>query len=171
MDDSYHFKTTLEKFDSKLWTYHIKVPAAIAETFIAQDAKRVVCTLNGRESFQCAIMPKGEGIFFINVNKKLRDALGLKVGSRVDAAIKADASEFGLPMPEELGEVLRQDEDARGYFEALTPGKQRNLLYIAGAVKSPELRLHRALVVAEHLKENKGKIDFKQLYAALKPQP
>jgi len=171
MDDQYHFRAVLEKFDSNLWTYHLKVPGAIAAVFFVQNAKRVVCTLNGKEAFQCAIMPHGDGVYFINVNKKLRDSLGLKPGMPVEVVLRKDESQFGLPMPEELEALLQEDEAGKHVFQTLSPGKKRTLLHIVGSVKNPDLRMHRALVVVEHLKENKGKINYKQLYADLKPAP
>ena len=71
-------------------------------------------------------------------------------------------------MPEEMAEVLESDPEGDELFHALTPGKQRNLLYIIGKVKSSELRIHKALVVVEHLKTQGGKINFSQLYDELK---
>ncbi len=169
MIDTYQFDAVIEKFNSRLWTYHLKVPGAIAAIFKENNAGRVVCTLNGQETFQCAIMPWSEGTFFINVNKKLRDKLGLGIGSPVQVELRKDDSQYGLPMPEELEELLRQDEPGNAVFQALTPGKKRTLLHFIGAIKNPDLRLHRAILVVEHLKENKGKIDYKYLYANLKP--
>lgn len=168
MEDTYHFTALLEKFNSNLWGHHLSVPDAVAQVFVANDAKRIVCTLNETAEFQTALMPKGDGTWFINVNKTLRDNLGLKIGTPVRVALRKDDSEYGLPMPDELAELLLQDEEGNRLFHALTPGKVRTLLYIVGSVKSPELRLNRAIVVVEHLKENSGKINFKQLYAQLK---
>jgi hypothetical protein len=168
MEDIYHFTATLEKFNSNLWGHHLSVPDAVSQTFLAQDVKRFVCTLNETAEFQCALMPKGAGSYFININKKLRDQLGLKIGTPVRVALRKDNSEYGLPMPEELAEVLQQDEAGDQLFHALTPGKQRTLLYIVGSVKNTDLRLNRAIAVVEHLKANEGKINFKQLNTALK---
>lgn len=168
MDDTYAFTAILEKFNSNLWGYHICVPNVVSEVFLGKNAKRVVCRLNDQVEFQCALMPKGDGSYFININKKLRDALRLQIGSPVHATLRRDDSEYGLPMPEELAELLLQDEDGHALFHALTPGKQRNLLYIIGSVKSSDRRLSRAVTVLEHLKANGGKINFKALYADLK---
>jgi len=168
MEDSYHFTAVLEKFNSNLWGHHLSVPDAVAQVFVANNSKRVVCTLNETAEFQAALMPKGDGTWFININKTLRDKLGLKIGTPVRVALRTDDSEYGLPMPEELAELLHQDEEGDQLFHALTPGKQRTLLYIVGSVKNPDLRLNRAVVVVEHLRENNGKIDFKKLYASLK---
>jgi uncharacterized protein YdeI (YjbR/CyaY-like superfamily) len=71
-------------------------------------------------------------------------------------------------MPEELAELLAQDEEGDRLFHALTPGKLRTLLYLVGQPKSSDIRLHRALVVVEHLKTNQGKIDYKKLNLAVR---
>lgn len=169
MPDSIHFTTVLDKFDSNLWGHHILVPEEIASPFITDDKdRRVVCTLNDQIEFQCALMPRGDGGFFININKKIRDKLKLKVGMQVQASLRKDESKYGLPMPEELDELLKQDVEGDRLFHALTPGKQRNLLYIVGNAKKSDTRITRAIIVIEHLKANDGKIDFKMLNQALK---
>jgi hypothetical protein len=163
-----HFTTTLQKFDSPLWGFHIPVPDEVSKNFLETTGARVVCTLNGTEEFQCALMPKGDGSYFININKKLRDKLKLKPGSEVHAALRKDDSKYGLPMPEELAELLALDDEGNELFHALTPGKQRSLLYIAGSPKTSETRIKKAVVVVEHLKANGGKIDYKQLNEDMK---
>lgn len=169
MDENLNsFEATLDKFNSNLWGYHITVPALLAQSLIDQGIKRVICTLNDTLEFQCALMPKGDGLYFININKANRDKLRLRLGSLVRVSLRQDNSTYGLPMPDEFQEVLLQDEEGDQLFHALTPGKQRTLLYIVGSVKNPDLRINRALVVLEHLKANKGKINYRQLYADLK---
>lgn len=162
------FTTILQNFHSALWNFHIVVSDQQAKPFIEGNDRRVICTLNGSLEFQCALMPKGDGNFFININKKIREKLNLQEGSSVEFSLRKDETEYGLPMPEELAEVLKQDVEGNQYFQALTPGKKRNLLYIAGQPKTSEVRLKRSLVLIEHLKTNKGKIIFKQLALDLK---
>jgi len=162
------FTTTLQNFHSTLWNFHIVVTNDQAKPFLDGNDRRVVCTLNGSLEIQCALMPKGDGHFFININKKIREKLKLQEGSPVEVSLRKDESEFGLPVPEEFAELLSQDAEGNRYFQALTPGKQRNLLYIAGQPKTSDVRLKRALVLLEHLKTNKGKIIFKQLALDLK---
>ncbi len=163
------FTTTLDKFDSNLWGHHIFVPDVIAKSFITENGdRRVVCTLNDTVKFQCALMPKGDGGFFININKKIRDSLQLKIGMQVQATLRKDDSKYGLPMPEELDELFKMDEEGNRLFHALTPGKQRTLLYIVGFPKTSDKRITRAIAVVEHLKANNGKIDFKMLNVALR---
>jgi hypothetical protein len=157
------FTTTIHNFHSALWHFYIAVTAEQAAPFLAGNDRRVVCTLNGSLEFQCALMPKGDGHFFININKKIREQLKLQEGSQVEVMLLKDESAYGLPMPEEMAEVLAQDALGNQYFHALPPGKQRNLLYIAGQPKTSEVRLKRAVVLVEHLKANLGKVIFKQL--------
>ena len=163
------FISVLEKFDGNLWSYHIVVPAGIAEQYISGEAdRRVICSLNNKISFQCALMHKGDGNYFININKKMRDQLGLKLGSQVEYSLEKDESEYGLPMTDELKETLLQDEEGSEIFHSLTLGKQRTLIYIAGSVKDTQKRINRALAIISHLKITKGKINFKQLNEGIK---
>ena len=162
------FTAKLENFNTRLWTYHIKVPKPIAKHFLDMGDKRVVCRLNDTLEFQCAIMPAGDGVSFININKKIRDQLKLKEGSKLNIQLEKDHSAYGLPFPEELRELLDQDKEGNKLFLALKPGRQRNIIYAVGQVKNPDLRIHRAMVMIEHLKKNGGKINFKQLFEELK---
>lgn len=166
--DSYAFSATLELSNNKLWGAHFVVPDAIAQVFVSEGAKRVVCTLNGRETHQCALLPKGDGSYLITVNKKLRDTLRLRESSRLQVALQKDESEFGLPVPEEFSASLEADPAGADWFYALTPGKQRTLLYIAQSVKNSDLRIARSIAILEHLKQNGGKIDYRQLNEAIK---
>jgi uncharacterized protein YdeI (YjbR/CyaY-like superfamily) len=161
------FTALVEKLDSEVWFYHIVVPQKIVDHFLKDGPQRLVCTLNGKESFQCAIMA-ANGKRFINVNKKIRDKLSLVIGEPVTASLAKDTSEYGLPMPDEFREMLNQDPLGDDLFHALTLGKQRNLLYIAGGVKSIDKRIARAIVIVEHLKIHKGKLDFKALNEEMK---
>lgn len=162
------FTSTLEKSDNKLWGCHFSVPKAVAQKLIDGSSRRVVCTLNNATEYQCALLPHGNGTFVITVNKKLRDTLKLTFGMAVQVSLKKDESKYGLPMPEELEELFRQDKEARLLFHALTAGKQRTLLYIIGSAKGPDGRVSRAIIITKHLKTNAGKINYKELFQALK---
>ncbi|MEP6646363.1 MAG: DUF1905 domain-containing protein [Saprospiraceae bacterium] len=162
------FTSKIENFNTKLWTFHIKVPNAIALHYLEQGDKRVICTLNDTLSVQCAIMPAGDGVYFININKNIRDQLKLKEGSKLSVNLEKDKSEYGLPFPEELKELLDQDKAGNTYFHQLPPGKQRNILYYVNQVKNSDLRIHRAMVFINYLKRNKGKLNFREIHEEFK---
>ena len=171
MEETLQVSSVLEESTNKLWGCHFAVPQVVAETFVAasgKEGKRVICTLNEKINYQCALLPRGDGSYLITVNKSTQTKLGLKIGSKVNVSLRKDESEYGLPMPEELAEVLAQDEEGSRLLHALTPGKIRTLLYMVGQPKNTDIRLHRALTVVEHLKMNKGKIDYKQLNLSLR---
>ncbi len=162
------FVCTLEKFNSKLWAYHVVIPAQAGNKFVSGTDHRVLCTLNETLTFQTALISKGDGNYFINLNKQIRDKLKLKEGSEVAVRLAKDTSEYGLPMPAEFKELLKQDEKGDHFFHALTAGKQRTLLYIVGKPKSADLRIRNGIAVLEHLKKTGGQIDYKQLNLDIK---
>jgi hypothetical protein len=118
-------------------------------------------------------MPSGrkKGAFYISINKENREKLRLQPGDSVDVELARDDSKYGMPMPAEFREVLRQDADGRKFFDALTPGKQRTLLWYTVKYKDEDRRIHTALVMIEHLKKNGGKIVFRELAEELKLRP
>lgn len=162
------FTATLSRFDSNLWHFHVVVPQTKATPFINGNNKRVICTLNKTVTFQAALMPLGNGHFFINVNQATRKKLKLNEFDEVLVTLEKDESEYGLPMPEEFKELLSQDLTGNEVFHQLTLGKQRTLLYIIGKPKSADLRIRNGIAVLEHLKKNKGVIAYKLLNEEIK---
>ena len=164
----FRFTSILERSTNKLWGCHFRVPKRITAQLIDEKSRRVRCSLNGTTEYQCAILYYSHDTPVISVNKKLRDSLGLSFGMEIDVQLKKDDSEYGLPVPEELRELFHQDAEGKTIFHSLTKGKQRTLLYLIGSGKSMEKRIERALIILRHLKSNAGKINYKQLGAAMK---
>jgi hypothetical protein len=132
------------------------------------NVRRVVCTVNGELTFQCSLMPNGEGAYYISLNKENRTKLDIIPGDRVMVSLKRDTSKYGLPMPEELQAVLDQDPTGDRHFHALTNGRQRTILYYVSKQKNIDRRIEAALIIMEHLKNNEGKIDYRTLHDELK---
>jgi len=162
------FSSRVEPIDSKVWGHHFLVPDAVVEYYMSKDIKRLICTVNQSEPYHCALMSKGEGGYFIRLNKEMMKQLKLHVGSEVDAGLVKDESRYGMHLPEEMEVLMDQDPEGTHYFEKLTPGKKRSLLHLIGKPKSSEVRLRKALVVIQHLKLNGGILDFKQLNEEMK---
>lgn len=162
------FKAILTKPTAESGWHFIPVQEKIGSRFEKKDgSRRVVCTINGAETFQCALIPMGE-IFAIIVNKSKRDKLSISAGDTVSVELRVDASKYGLPMPEELREVLNQDAEGDKLFHSLTAGKQRSMLYFIGKIKDVDKRIHAALIFIEHIKKNEGKIIYESLTNELK---
>jgi len=167
MPDSVKFKTILDHAPETSGWHFLVIEKRTADRLSFKDQyKRVVCSINGGEPFQCALMPS-RGKFYIIVNKKKRETLGIAAGDKVAVELAIDESKYGLPMPEEFREVLDQDPDGDKFFHKLTPGKQRSLLYYLGNIKDIDQRIHQALLIVDHIKEH-GKVIDKVLYQELK---
>jgi len=73
-----------------------------------------------------------------------------------------------MTIPPVFEELLNQDIEGENYFHQLTPGKQRNLIYIVSKPKSEILQLEKAIIILNYLKSTKGIIDYKELNNALR---
>lgn len=162
------FTATLEKSNNKLWGSHVRVPNSIALKLVDPKSRRVIRTLNGSAEHQCALLPFGDGVFVLSVNKHWCDALHLEIGSEVRVGLRKDNSKYGLPVPEELEEYFRQDKEGSRLFHALTIGRQRTLLYMIGSSRTPDARAWKASIIVRHLRDNNGKIHYRELFNALK---
>ena len=168
MDKPVRFKARLEMTDSSPPWHILRVPnAKVADFGFKGNLRRVVCTLNGSETFNCALFPS-KGDYFITLNKKLRDKLGLSVGTPVTIELARDESKFGMPMPEEFAEVLRQDPEGERLFNALSPGSQRLMLKLVVYVKDVDKRIVRSLVGLELLKRSEGKFEYHLQHDAMR---
>ena len=162
------FSAPLEKLNSAVYGHCVLVPKEISTPLLKENGRRVYCSLNDTTQYQCALMPLGNETYFINITKTLHKKLGVKLGSIIQVELKADTSEYGLPVPEELQVLFDQDEEGSNVFHMLTMGKQRSLLHLIGKPKNSDLRLKKALAIINYLKMTGGKLDFKELHEALK---
>lgn len=131
--------------------HYLDVPPAVVKK-LGGYRVRLVCTVNKSIQFQCGLMALGQGHGYIMFTKKRLQELGAQAGDKVSVELKLDTSTYGLPMPKELAEVLRQDPAAKQRFKKLSPGKQRNILHYVGSAKNIDLRIERALLLMENLK-------------------
>jgi hypothetical protein len=113
--------------------------------------QRLICTVNGKVTFSCGILPRTAGGGYIMFSKKNMKSAGSIPGDTVKLQLVADTSRYGMPMPEELEEVLHQDPEGKIRFEKLTPGKQRNIIHFINSVKASELRIERSLKLIGNL--------------------
>lgn len=159
------FETTLITSGATATVWHfLPVPREkVAHFGFKGNLRRVICTLNGVETFNCSLFPN-KGDYLITLNKKMRDKFGLSVGDTITVELKKDSSKYGMPMPEEFGEVLRQDPDGDRLFNELSSGNQRLLLKLIIMVNDVDKRIYRSLAAVEHLKQSDGKFIYDELY-------
>lgn len=163
------FTSPVIKLNSPVWTLIAPVPDAIAEKLIPETTdKRVICTLNDQVKKHCALMPRGDGSHYILINKQELKQLGLVLNEKVNVSLEPDNSTYGMPMDDEFRAVLDSDPEGERYFEALTPGKKRTLLYMVNKIKNGQKKINRSIIIIDHLKMTGGKIDFKLLQQQFK---
>ena len=163
------FTSKLNKDDnSDLYHWFFQVPNEVAESFIDGVNKRVVTTVNGTVKYHCAIYGDGVGGYRILLNRERCKKLGLVRGNTISIELQKDTSEYGVPMSEELREVLDQNPEADELFHKLTKGAQRTLIYWSDNVKSSDIKIRRAIVLTNHLVNQGGKPDFKLMNVEMK---
>ena len=90
--------------------------------------------------------------------------LGVENGDTVTVILTEDKSEFGVDVPEELEELFKQDPEGKRRFDLLKPGMQRYILNFVNTVKSPQLRVDKAFMLINNLKNlMQGKETFKEI--------
>lgn len=129
---------------------------------------RIIFSINGKGRISRALMPDGNGDYFILINKAICKTYDLEPDEEVALLIEPDDSEYGMALPEELAELWAVDEDAYRVFHLMTPGKQRSLIYQIAKPKGAETRIKKAVQISEYLKSVNGKLDYKELNAYVK---
>ena len=158
----------LEITDNSPPWHILRVPkVAVADFGFKGNLRRVICRLNGTEPFNCSLFPS-RGDYFITVSKKLRQQLGVEVGDSVTVELAKDESKYGMPMPDEFSEVLRQDPEGERRFNQLSPGDQRLMLKLIVFVKDVDRRIARSLAGIELLKRSDGKFEYHAQHLAMR---
>lgn len=169
MNQSVTLNTTLTQHEENynaVWKYCFLIPKNVAECFIKEN-RRVICHI-GEHSFHAALMPKGDGNYFMNINQANMKKFGIGPDNEIEITLEKDHSEYGMPLPLELEELWNQDPEGKRVFNDLTKGKQRNLVHIIGKIKSADIRLKKSIIMMEYLKSVGGNLDFKELNEAFK---
>jgi len=133
-----------------------------------KNATRILFSINGKGKISRALMPSGDGNYFILINQEICKQYELEPEDEVTLVIEPDDSEYGMPLPEELAELWAVDEEAFRVFHLMTPGKQRGLIYQISKPKGAETRIKKAVQISEYLKSVNGKLDYKELNAYMK---
>lgn len=152
MHSTINYSTRISKLPH-LPGHYIEVPPDVVQQLGGKFKVRLICTLNGKLTFQGGLVALGGGSGYISINSARLQRLGAKPGDEVRVRLEPDNSEFGVDIPEELAELFAQDDEGKRRFELLPPGKQRYLISYVASVKSSQLRIDRALLLVNNLKQ------------------
>lgn len=149
--------------NNPLKIYYLSVPPDVVQALGGKMGVRFLCTIKNI-TWQAGLVALGEGWAYINVTTKRLKEAGLTIGSAVEVQLAPDNSEYGATVPEELQAVFDTDPEGYARFQGLTKGMQRYIIHHADGVKSPQLRIERALMMIENLKKLPvGKEEFRRI--------
>lgn len=127
--------------------------------------QRVIICVNQQIEWQGGVVAYGDGYGYVTLSKARMKQLDVVEGETVQVMLRKDTSEYGHEFPVELQEIFRQDAEARQRFEALTPGKQRTVIYYILQSKSSDKRIEKSLFYMENLKmAPKGKETIRMIF-------
>ncbi|KAA3436365.1 YdeI/OmpD-associated family protein [Rufibacter hautae] len=159
-----HFNTHIGKLEHLMGTHYLEIPAEVVQVLGGKFNVRLLVTVNNALTYQGGIVALGQGRGYITLTKQRLKELGLKEGSPATVTLTKDESQYGTPVPEELTELFRQDDEGKARFDQLKPGMQRYIIQHVAAVKSSQLRIDRSITLIENLKRLKvGQETFREI--------
>ena len=158
------YTTNIQRLPHLVGMHYLEVPQEVVQQLGGKFKVRLCCTVNRALTFQCGLVALGQGSGYISINTARMRQLNVRNGDKVEVMFEKDESAYGMEMPPELAELLRQDEEGKTRFNQLTPGRQRYIIHYVSAVKSSQLRIDRAIQLIENLKRlPKGKESFREM--------
>lgn len=130
----------------------LSLPSDEIEGFGWKGKKRVLLYLPNGEVLHRAVRPAKDGDYFIAINKAYMKKLGWTNELKVTVELESDESEYQMNTCEEFEAVMEMDPEAKKAFDNTNPGKQRGIMYYISGAKSSQVRIDRALMFAERLK-------------------
>lgn len=132
------------------WAY-VEVPHAIANQ-IKPDYKqvyRVRGEIDGRAFTGLALMPKGEGDYYLAINRAMRGELRKDVGDALTLCLEEDR-DFEIIMPEDLEIcLLEEEDDLMGKFMALAKSHRNYFIKYIKEAKTEPTRTRRIAMTVE----------------------
>jgi len=158
------FTTRIDTLRHLVGMRYLLIPSQIVKKLGGSFSLRVICTVNDSLSYHGGLVALGNGDAYISINQARMKKLGVSVGDEVTVELTLDNSKYGMQVPQELEEYLRQDPEGDRRFHQLAPGKQRYIIQYVSTVKSPQLRIDRAIMLITNLKKLPlGKESFRQM--------
>ena len=145
------FSAILEPDQTRLRWVIARIPFDVQKVWPNRRGQRVRGQIEGF-AFRTSLFPdpRGEGRILL-VNKKMQDAAGARVGSRVHIQLEPDLEERPAVMPTELSQEMRGDRRLRKWFDALSESMRREICAWVSEPKGAATRQQRAARMAERL--------------------
>jgi Bacteriocin-protection, YdeI or OmpD-Associated/Domain of unknown function (DUF1905) len=119
----------------------ISIPFDVEKTFGTRGRVPVRGTLNGAP-FRSSLFPMG-GCHFMPINRKLREASGVRGGETVPVTIERDTEERVITPPTDLARALKSNTEAQATWDKLSYTHRREHVEHIEDAKKPETRQRR----------------------------
>ena len=149
---THQFTARIDKQSGGMGLCFIEVPHEIAEALFDRFPGRGLITIH-KESFHGGVLKRKDGYYLVQLGRATLKKVKANYGETVEVSIRADDSEYGYEMPEEMQGLLDQDDDGRKIWEATSPGMKRSLLHYVNSAKSSDVRIKRAILILQRAAE------------------
>ena len=120
----------------------ISIPFDVEQTFGTRGRVPVRGTLNGAP-FRSSLFRMGGDCHFMVVNRKLREASGVRGGETVPVVLERDTEERTVEPPADFARTLRSNKEARATWDKLSYTHRREHVEHIEDAKKPETRQRR----------------------------
>ncbi len=148
----FKFTGQLEALGAVSTNYGIIIPEEILAALPEAKRYRVKGLMN-KTPFALAINSLKSGFKYFAVGNTLKKACKIIQGDEVEITFHIVDPNI-VDLPEELIEVLAQDEDGNKIWQSFKPGMQRSLAHYVFSVKNTDSRIKRALELIHKAKTN-----------------
>jgi uncharacterized protein YdeI (YjbR/CyaY-like superfamily) len=101
----------------------------------------VVITLN-KYTYRSTVAVMG-GLYMVSLSKANREAAGVAGGDNIEVTIELDDQPRTVEVPAGLQKALQKNTTAKKNYEALSPGKKKNMVLLINEAKTEETRIKR----------------------------
>lgn len=152
------FESKIEYLE-KLKLHYVSVSEEILQQHQAKEDtgsvfnQRFQITINNAISWKAGSVSLGNRMAYITISQARMKQLQVDQGDTVLVHLLKDNSKYGMDVPEEFEEFLRQDDYAKERFESLSMGLQRAVIYVVAQLKSSQKRIDKSMFLMENLKK------------------
>lgn len=147
----FNFTAQVKRFSMEGGMHYLELPNEAADEMRATGHKRWVCTIQDALTWHCGLLPTGDRTWFVVLSKAKMNAVEAHVGDWLNVDMVPDTSKYGMPLPEDLAELLADDPEFERKFDAMLPGKRRNAIHQIATAKSTETAAKRIIKLMESL--------------------
>jgi hypothetical protein len=150
------FTAIIEKPDDGMDTAYVTIPYDVKETYGTRGQVKVKAKFNGHP-YRGILANMGTGCHVILLRKDVREAIGKKVGDKVNVEIEPDFEERVVDVPDDLKKILAKSKKASAFFDSLSfTNRKEYALWISSAKREETREKRLSEIIPKLLKGKKN---------------